>query len=1207
MKHFIVLLLSLLSFQLSAQIVSLNPATAGPDDAVTLVFDAAAGNAELQGAEKVYVHHGVVTDKADGTSWQYVKGNWGKDDGVGQMTKVAGEDNKWQISFTPSIREYFGVPAGTNIFRISCVFRSADGSAKATISQGTYGWGSVSANGDIFINLNVGNFISFSSPTTSMAYFNANDKASLSAVASAEVSDMKLWLDDGSGKKMLTSVSSGKTISYDYTVTKTALLAISVTATINGESLSIAKDYNVVVKTPGKKADLPAGVRAGINYDKTDETKATLVLQAPEKSFAYVVGDFTNWQVLDAYQMNQTTDGEYFWLEIRDLSPGKPYVFQYWVDEDVKIGDPYCELVVDPWNDSSIPAEVFPNIPEYNKTEYETASALQTAQAEYQWAASEQSWQRPSGKQMVIYELLVRDFLKSHSYTDLTDTLSYLKRLGVDAVEIMPFNEFEGNSSWGYNPSYYFAPDKYYGTADKLKHFIEKAHEMGIAVIMDMVLNHAYGQNPMVKLYFNKSTGKPAANNPWFNVDAVGPYSWGYDFNHTSDYTKAFVDRVNEHWLKEFHIDGYRFDFTKGFTNNGPNIDGYDADRIAILKRMSDQIWSVDPKAIVILEHWGGAQEENELGAQGMIMWRNRSYDYVPAAAGNFGNGNFSGMNDTTHVSYFDSHDEQRLAQQILASGVSNVAYSAKNPLVMLERAKLTAAFMLLYPGPKMIWQFDELAYDISIDYNGRIGEKPLPWGSGALGYYEDTLRQYVYKTYQNLLAIRKAIGAQNLQTAETNHQESGALRRLSYHTDNFDLVLVGNFGVESGSIDPAFTQLGSWYDYFTGEILNITNTNQTIQLQPGEWHVYTTKKLSNGKGKTVAVYANPVSVSPYPFTQNDEITITFDATKAWPNGTNGLVGAQKVYMHSGVVVDNPTGEILSHVVGTLSDDGLGEMTKVGNNLWQITLTPNDYYGLNDKEAFRIGMYFRDTDNKNVGYGFRNAMVFVEIDSDKPFITVSPAAFMPGDEITITFNARKGNRELVGASSVYMHSSVALTETQQPWIAGWNHAVGNWGADDGLGKMTKVPGEQDLWQITIKPKTYYNLSDGDHVFWLAMVFRNADGSAKGTGTPGPILNGWIHTNLDFFVQNLWDVAAPEVPGQKMQVYPNPAQEQLYVVAKTNAANQYVEVLDMQGQTLIRMNYRGGILPISLQQLQAGMYLLRLVDEQNVSTTTFIKQ
>ena len=89
--------------------------------------------------------------------------------------------------------------------------------------------------------------------------------------------------------------------------------------------------------------------------------------------------------------------------------------------------------------------------------------------------------------------------------------------MGINAIEMMPVNEFEGNLSWGYNPDYYFAPDKYYGPANNMKQFVDNCHKKGIAVIMDIALNHSFGQAPMVQLYWDAVNSRPAANNPWFN------------------------------------------------------------------------------------------------------------------------------------------------------------------------------------------------------------------------------------------------------------------------------------------------------------------------------------------------------------------------------------------------------------------------------------------------------------------------------------------------------------------------------------------------------------------------------------------------------------------------------------------------------------------------------------------------------------------
>lgn len=239
-------------------------------------------------------------------------------------------------------------------------------------------------------------------------------------------------------------------------------------------------------------------------------------------------------------------------------------------------------------------------------------SVFQTSQTSFDWEAN--NYQRPNKNNLLIYELLVRDFVSSHNYKTLIDTLDYLQKLGINAVELMPVNEFEGNESWGYNPSFYFAPDKYYGTKNDLKNFIDECHKRDIAVIMDIVLNHMYGRSSFVRLYASGDYGPVTAENPWFNLTSPNPvYSWGFDLNHESIETQKLVDRVTNYWLSEFKFDGFRFDFTKGFTNKTGDGNGFDQSRIDILKRMSDKICETDSNAYVILEHFAPDSEEKIL------------------------------------------------------------------------------------------------------------------------------------------------------------------------------------------------------------------------------------------------------------------------------------------------------------------------------------------------------------------------------------------------------------------------------------------------------------------------------------------------------------------------------------------------------------------------------------------------------------------
>ena len=185
-------------------------------------------------------------------------------------------------------------------------------------------------------------------------------------------------------------------------------------------------------------------------------------------------------------------DSTWFWLEIDDLSPGQEYAFQYLVDGDLRVADPYSELTLHPEDDPYIPSSI-----------YQTSQPIPMEKQVFLWVYSSQvpmnitgmstNYERPEIKDLVIYELLLRDFLADHSYQTLIDTLDYLNQLGVTAIELMPVNEFEGNLSWGYNPAFHIALDKYYGTQNAFKAFIDAAHSRGIAVILDVVLNHASG------------------------------------------------------------------------------------------------------------------------------------------------------------------------------------------------------------------------------------------------------------------------------------------------------------------------------------------------------------------------------------------------------------------------------------------------------------------------------------------------------------------------------------------------------------------------------------------------------------------------------------------------------------------------------------------------------------------------------------------
>ena len=455
----------------------------------------------------------------------------------------------------------------------------------------------------------------------------------------------------------------------------------------------------------------------------------------------------------------------------------------------------------------------------------------------------------------MVYELHLRDFLKSGNYKTLTDTLSYLTRLGVNAIELMPVTEFEGNSSWGYNPSFYFAPDKAYGTKIALQNFIDQCHSRGIAVIMDMVLNHSFGQSPMVQLYFDAATGKPAANSPWFNANPTHPFNVGFDFNHESAATKTFTKNVMKFWMQQYKVDGFRFDLSKGFTqkNSGTSDaavtawSAYDAGRVAIWKDYNAYMKSIDPNFYVILEHFAADDEEKELAADGMLLWNNLNGSFNEATMGYNTSSDFSrafyGLHGFTKpdylVTYIESHDEERTMTKNLAYGNASGNYNVKELATALKREELAAAFLFSIPGPKMIWQFEELGYDIGINVNGRTGEKPIHWE-----YTAQPARKTLYNAYAHLISLKKNNSV--FTTTNLSFNVAGNIKSIKLIDANNTVVVVGNFDVVNQTANVDFGSSGVWYDNNGGDPVNLSGTAYTKILAPGEYHIYSKKLLKD-------------------------------------------------------------------------------------------------------------------------------------------------------------------------------------------------------------------------------------------------------------------------------------------------------------------------------------------------------------------------
>ena len=683
----------------------------------------------------------------------------------------------------------------------------------------------------------------------------------------------------------------------------------------------ITKKFSAIVNPNVVSEAMPAGLLDGINYNPADVTKATLVLDAPFKDFIYVAGSFNNWQPTSSFAMKKDPVSGKFWLELTGLVSGTNYTYQYWVVDAtpiagtpslVKTADPYSTLVLSPNDDPFIPATSYPNLPLYPAGQQREVTVLQTGKTPYAWSSATINFVKPAKENLVVYELLVRDFDASRSYQDLINKIDYFKNLKINAIELMPVMEYEGNESWGYNTSFHMALDKFYGTSDKLKEFIDLCHQNGIAVILDVALNHAFGRNPMLRMWMNDPDGdgwgSPSTENPYFNTTAMHSYNVGEDFNHQQPRTQNYVQRVIKQWVEEYKIDGFRWDLTKGFTQNCPaNVAGgqeactgvKQQDRVEVLRKYADYSWSLDPTHYTIFEHLGNDDEEQLWAnyritgesdgiSKGIMMWGIMTSQYNELSMGY--SGNISRINSSSRgftsnrlMGYAESHDEERLMYKNLQFGNStNAAHNVKTLNVALSRMSAIGAVSLLVPGPKMIWHFGELGWENSIFTcnNGtvntstdaisgdcKLDTKQQPqWVNNWLG---DANRSKIYNDWSKMITMKTIepvfSGTATMSNTSSLYPNIRITNSALASSQLKDVLILANFNVTTQNVATGFPYTGEWYNLMDNTTITVVNVNDPITIPAGDYRIYGNKTASLAitdyeKSPTIVLYPNPAS-----------------------------------------------------------------------------------------------------------------------------------------------------------------------------------------------------------------------------------------------------------------------------------------------------------------------------------------------------------
>lgn len=873
----LMLLLGLCALIAPAQVVTTNPVIVQTDSkGIVITFHADQGNKGLAGltaSTPIYAHTGVITNKSTSQSdWQYAP-TWGDNSAKYALTYVSA--NTWTLTI-PDINSYYGVAAGETVEELAFVFRNADGSREGKTAEG----------GDIFVKVYPSGFQVVLEKSIPSQVVTNSDPVTFTAYTTS-AANITISLNDGTtigSANNATSATAQKSFSSmgDYTVTARATTTSGTSATT---SITVVRVNNSAAQNyPGGVPKMGAVTNA--------DGSVTFCICAPNKQSMILMPSWNNYHASSATLMKyQDYNGyRYFWTTVSGLEKNKDYFYYYLADGEHAVGDPYANLILDPYSDKYIDPKVFPNLPSYPVADVPYSVPL----AWYNSSANSYNWEITDFKgvdkdQLVIYELLIRDFTGTNGQAygsgtvqGVIDKLDYIKSLGVNAVELLPIMEFNGNNSWGYNTNFYFAPDKAYGTPNDYRRLIDECHARGLAVILDIVFNQSDGLHPWYQLY-------DIAENPFYNGSAPHAYSVLNDWKQENPVVQQQWHDALTHWLTNYKVDGFRFDLVKGLgddssygttyypstntyaTPTDANTNKYNATRVARMKELHKVISKVNPNAYFINENLAEEKEENEMAEDGELNWANVNSQSVTYACGTVGGSDlnrFYAPDDSrlrgSTVSYAESHDEERLAYVMTTDKC--VSALRTNTQRQMLRLGSVAAQMLMSPGAHMIWQFEELGADQSTkNANGgnNTDPKTVVWN-----YLDNEYRAGLKDTYAALCAVRAAapelFGNESTVTMNLSNLNWTTPRtiKLTKGTKEIVLVVNGNYTPASRAMDvPASFDASRYRVLAASHGTNPTLTSaKKVSLAGNCFVVFGTDDISSNE-TTISDITAPVDV----------------------------------------------------------------------------------------------------------------------------------------------------------------------------------------------------------------------------------------------------------------------------------------------------------------------------------------------------------
>ncbi len=474
----------------------------------------------------------------------------------------------------------------------------------------------------------------------------------------------------------------------------------------------------------------------------------------------------------------------------------------------------------------------------------------------FAWTDAE--WRGVSLHGQVVYEMHLGTFTPEGTFAAAARELAELKRIGVTIVEVMPVAEFPGRFGWGYDGVDLFAPTRLYGAPDDVRQFVDDAHRLGMAVILDVVYNHV-GPDGAYFRAFARSFFTDRYENEWGEA-------LNFDGADAAPVREFFVSNAG-YWIDEFHFDGLRLDATQSIhdasaehviADIGRRARAAAGGRAIVLiaenetqdTRLArplgeggyglDGLWNDDLHHTLVVALTGhneayysdylGRPQELISAAKYGYLYQGQYYAWQKKARGKPA----WGLPPEAFVAYIENHD------QVANSGFGRRLAALTSP----GRLRAATAYLLLGPSTPMLFQGQEFwassPFLFFADHQDELGQAvrrgrgqflaqfpslagdemqrrladpsdPATFERCKLRFSERESHAPAYRMHADLLALRRSEPAFRCQGARMVDgavigDEAFVLRFFSEQGHGQDLVLMVNFGRDLSlqcAIDP--------------------------------------------------------------------------------------------------------------------------------------------------------------------------------------------------------------------------------------------------------------------------------------------------------------------------------------------------------------------------------------------------------------------